>query len=520
MPAGANIRLACGPKGSYRLEHVLHFLGWALAPWTAARRDAGDYRLLYLDAYSAHLCEEVKELAWTRGYVVAYHFGCTTGICQVNDTDLHGAFSREYQYSESLSFIHQQVMDPGNISRSRHEVLADVASVWSNLDHQMGVQGHLRVGLSNSLDGSDDHRLTREALAMWTELGMSEVREREVADVRARVRAGELSWSQESIAALFAWPEDGDAGAQWEEGMEAEGALDEDEAMWDDDDGASSGSDLDPKVASASSGLASASSAVAVWPVEQDGDTPAEVDAAEAFAARMKELEVLARGAADAKALPVQWYLEREMQKLRKAHHLGSQERQPSAIMQRFLAARRVAEDRKMAELREEARKKRAASQKVKAAAKAMRARTAKVKAKTKANKAALAKYPTRFTDQGLGQGHKTGGARAHLAARVAVLERLRARAPPLPPDLDALWPVFVHKYAKKVGDVHKAAVGHALLERVKEVQDDLGHHLLDEKGGSRLPSGKSPTGCEDAFAKFVRRKWKSLPKAANELIL
>ena len=56
------------------------------------------------------------------GYFTVYHGGCTTGVCQVNDTDLHGALEREYMECEAISFYHQQVVDTGNISRTRQQV--------------------------------------------------------------------------------------------------------------------------------------------------------------------------------------------------------------------------------------------------------------------------------------------------------------------------------------------------------------------------------------------------------------
>ena len=40
-----------GPKGSYRLEHVLRYLEKFLAPWTEERAKARDYNILYIDSY-------------------------------------------------------------------------------------------------------------------------------------------------------------------------------------------------------------------------------------------------------------------------------------------------------------------------------------------------------------------------------------------------------------------------------------------------------------------------------------
>ena len=508
VPQGVNMSLAFGPKGSYRLEHVLAFLNWALAPWTEARRDARDYRLLYLDAYAAHLDEGVKDLAWERGYVLAIHWGCTTGICQVNDTDLHHALSSEYMYCESVSFMDQQMMDLGNISRSRQQVLDDVGAVWSSLDHQQGVLGHLRVGLANNLDGSQDDLLTREAADMWHQLNMAPIRSREVEDIERRVRAGELSWSQESIKSIFAYPEDGDVGAFHEEGMEADGELEDDEAMWADGDGMSSDGDIDGQ---ASALLAPVDAVVA------SGDTPAQIEVAEAFAARSEKLEALAKSADEVKAHPVRWYVERELAKLRKSHRGATQK---TAVLRRWLARRRDDEQRRLQQIRIDARRKRACKLKSVALAKKIKARTLAAKVKAKANRQALAKLPKHFTPEGLGQGRKGGGTKVHVDARIALLERLRLRSPPLPPELEVLWPDFVSKYAKWLGTVQDVAVGVWLLGRVESVMQKLGDHLLTPDGKPHPPSGSPCVGNPIAFEKWVRAKWEGLPKAASSMIL
>jgi len=507
VPAGVNVRLAFGPKGSYRLEHVLQFLNWALAEWSMERQESSDYRLVYLDAYSAHLAAEIRDFAWARGYVVLYHWGCTTGICQVNDTDLHQALEREYIYCESVSFMHQQLMDPGNITRTRQQVLEDITSVWSSLDHQQGVSGHLRCGLSNNLDGSQDHLLTREAGAFWQELNMSGVRPREVDDIRARVRAGELTWSRESIATIFALPEDGDRGAQEHEGMELDGELSEGGALWDDEDEVIS-NDSGTRVASAPS----APPLEDLRAVVLHEDTPAEIAAAEAFAARQHALEALATSAVAAKAQPVQWYVERELQKMRKAQRGAGQ---PSAVLQRFLTKRRDDEHRRMVDLRDESRKKRVCAQKTKALARKMKLRKLVAAKAAKAKREALALLPKDFGADDLGQGKKGGGTRAHLNARIAMLERLRLRSPPLPPDLEAVWPDFVSRYARYVGDTQQAAVGKWLIDRAKLIMDGLGDHLLGHDGKPQPPSGPEPLGQANLFAKWVRRKWEGLPKSA-----
>ena len=114
--------IAYGPRGSYRLEHVLAFLRRHLEEWTEQRSTDGDWRIMYLDAFKPHLAQEVQDFAWQRGYVLLYHGGGTTGITQVNDTDLHCEVENVYCHLEQVSFVDQQLVDPGHIGRTRQQV--------------------------------------------------------------------------------------------------------------------------------------------------------------------------------------------------------------------------------------------------------------------------------------------------------------------------------------------------------------------------------------------------------------
>ena len=47
LPADLNCSKTVGPKGSYRAEHVLDFLGRWLEPWSEERAARNDIRILY-----------------------------------------------------------------------------------------------------------------------------------------------------------------------------------------------------------------------------------------------------------------------------------------------------------------------------------------------------------------------------------------------------------------------------------------------------------------------------------------
>jgi hypothetical protein len=91
------LSLTTSDSGSYRsLNHVIEYLEKLLEPMHEGR----DIRILMCDAYAAHLDPAVRRLAWTRGYIVIYPGGGTTGVGQVNDTDLHEKVSDRYQELE------------------------------------------------------------------------------------------------------------------------------------------------------------------------------------------------------------------------------------------------------------------------------------------------------------------------------------------------------------------------------------------------------------------------------------
>ena len=116
-----------------------------------------------LDWCSGHRAPEVEALVKEKGHVLLFHGGGTTAFTQVNDTDLHAAFEREYLALEQVQFFEQNLHDPGNISRTRQQVVDDAVATWLHLDHEQGVDGHKRVGLSVDLFGSEDHLVARDA---------------------------------------------------------------------------------------------------------------------------------------------------------------------------------------------------------------------------------------------------------------------------------------------------------------------------------------------------------------------
>ena len=96
VPDDLRMSLTQAEKGSYREENILNYVRKWFPEWTAQRALARDYRIVMMDVAKSHLGEAIEAEFWSRGFVVLLHYGCTTGVVQVNDTDLHGAFEKLY----------------------------------------------------------------------------------------------------------------------------------------------------------------------------------------------------------------------------------------------------------------------------------------------------------------------------------------------------------------------------------------------------------------------------------------
>ena len=507
------------------------FLSRWLPEWTDERAVAHDWRVLYLDAFAAHLTENVSDLAFERGFVPMYHGGGTTGVCQVNDTDLHAAFERDYLNTEMVSFFEQGLLDPGNIGRTRQQIVDDVVAVWRGLEHSEGVRGHKRTGLSVDLSGSEDHLINRDARVFWDELAFGQVRDAEVRKVQDAVARGDLSWCHEDIESLREHFPDSDVGVLIE-GQELDCMLEDDEQQWSDSD-----NDLEDDRMSSDDEGSSIRASKALVPVSLPivaSDTPEEVEEATIIAQRLQTLEKIDSAARCSQLPAVQFHVQREIRSLTKHGRSAEGGTRASALLRRFVRKRREDEELRFRALRAENQERAHARRKVKDDARKFRVAREIAKAKAKSAKEALAKLPKEFDAAMLGQGHASGGTRAHCAQREACLERLRLRAPPLPRELDAAWDNFKKDYAKWMGTMHKGAVGIKFFEVVRDVMARLGHHLLNDDGSKAEPSAMAlepvddavepsvaavePVGNANAFKAFMIKARGRIPKAATSL--
>ena len=517
--AGVPVSLQASPKGSYREEHVLAFLSRWLPLWTAERAEAKDYLFVYLDAYSAHLTPVVRELCWERGCAVGYHGGCTTGITQVNDTDLHAAFEREYLALEQVQFFEQNLWDPGNISRTRQQVVDDAVATWLALDHEQGVDGHKRVGLSVDLFQGEDHLVTRDAKIFWDEIGFGQVRDEEVAKIREAVEGGKLTWCFDDIESLREpWPA-GDVGST-DEGEEVFCEADLDEPEWHDDDEDSQRSFDDSEDGDATQAGALVP-VVSVDAVALPSDTLEDVNDARVYERRMGVLEQMNAAALSSKIPAVHFHVQREMDRLRKQKLVGDRNTGPNKLLRRFVRRRREEEEKELSKVRAANREKARLRQAEKLALRTARRKNEERRLAEAAAREELAKLPREFSTAAFGQGHAAGGTRAHREMREICLERLRLRSPPLKLELRARWDEFKKKYARWMGDSYKAAVGVRFLEKIRGVLEDLEEHSLTQEGFARVPDDpENVRGDEKAFDKFVKSGLKKIPMPATSLVV
>ena len=355
------------------------------------------------------------------------------------------------------------MFDPGNVSRTRLQIVDDAVATWMGLDHEQGVDGHTRVGLSVDLFGGEDHRVARDAKCFWDELGFGPVRDAEVAKIREAVEANGLTWCFRDIESLREpWP-CGDAGQTYE-GDEVFCEPDPDEREWHEDDeesqrGDDTGEDGDATQAEA------IVPAVTVDSIALPSDSLEDVDGAREYERRMDVLQKMNASALSSKMPAVHFHVQREMASLRKQKLGGNRDSEPNKLLRRFVRWRREEEEEGLSKARAANREKARLRAAERQAARTLRRKNEEQRLANAKLREELAKLPKRFETAALGQGHAAGGTRAHREQRELCLERLRLRSPPLSLELLARWGEFKKGYAQWAGDNYKASVGIRFLE-------------------------------------------------------
>ena len=494
VPAWAPwLTVVTAPKGSYREDDVLNFIEQRLEPMTEGRR----WRILLLDAYSAHLTERVRRCAWHKGYVVITHGGGASSICQTNDTDLHAHLKRLYIEMEMADALEQMRLKPWGVPIPRRsDVIGWVCCMWSSQElHLRASGGFLKVGLSNALDGSQDAEICREAGEFWHREGMRRRRLQVIHDVDVEVDAGRLTWRYADVYKVISpFPVHG---KRWDnepadKGSESSAAGDTDsDIRGDGEDSDDPGGDLDADPDIRGGG----DDAQLPLALAQEGSLRPDVEALlQSSRAKLASMGVVLQQVQAIGSLSLEAQVEKAIHIEQKKIRILSREH--PEVSKLFLDAQ-DAEERQMRKDMISIRNSFAEDKQRKDAIKDLleqqdKLRERKLELLRASTLVECAKALKSWDLDDLGQGHASGGSRAHAKNRVAILERVRARSKPLPPDLANDWSWFLkHWDAARVAMLHpwqKDGWARDFLGIVK----DLVSKLRED---------------EDALAKWMRRE-------------
>ena len=466
------------PSGSYNESDIIDYMQQVLEPPTEERR----WRILLVDAYRAQMTDAVRRCAWRMKYVLIVHGGGSTGVSQVNDTDLHQPLKKGYVEMESAEMLDQQRLRPASVPVPRKEdCLAWLAAVWHNPAlHAAVAAGFWKTGQANALDGSQDHLLCREAKLFWDELRMWSRRAEVIHDVDVEFDAGRLQWCYESVSHLVApFPKQGrrfdnfptDEGS--EPGSDVPGDTDSDgDAPGDSDsdadgrggsDGpagelAAAGGGTQPAVAGSGVDIAVVAAGLNLSRGEADDvhDSELRLDVLRAV---LQQVQAVGQDALAATIINAVHAEER------KAHG----RKRSSEEVARAMVANHCAEQRDVDGARSIVALAEAEAKRTRRTLKSLRdehdrvftARMALQRASTVVECLQAVKT---FDAGDLGQGHQKGGSAEHVRNRMQVLDRLRIRFPPLPATQQNDWDWFKANWTKArvaiLPDANKGSFG------------------------------------------------------------
>ena len=455
IPAWAPwLTIVTSDSGSYKEEDVLVYMETVLT----AREEGQPWRILMVDVFASQTTDAVRRLAWQRGYVLCIHGGGATGICQPNDTDLHEAMKRLYMEMEAADAAEQQRLRPEGVPVARpQDCIAWMAAIWGQpWLHQAAAAGFKKVGLTNALNESEDRLICREALTFWDELGMRAARRDAMHDVDVELAAGRLDWSYDSVCKVVApFPVRG----RRLDRLPSDEGSDQDSA----DAAESDGDDVDDDDGNGGGGGAIVANAPSDEGKPANKDAPLEKGAADVILDHSEQslvadnafrlstlnavLEQLKPLNCDALLVQVEKALHLEVRRSR-----GRAQTNPNV-------ARAMLQEREM-ELEDYARRnaREAAARKqndlrlktikdMRAEQEALHQRRLELQRASTVVESLSALRSFEIAD--LGQGHPAGGSAEHIRNRMNVLERIKQRAAPLPPEQANDWDWFKKHWDK-----------------------------------------------------------------------
>ena len=128
--------------------------------------------------------------------------GGLTPWVQVGDTHAHRPYNQLYRELELCAATKQWEVRPGSLPEcSRQDVLTRSVDAWKLVDHQKNVAGWRHNGITNPLDGSDDH-LGSQVMSLWHELDMDTLRRQLIVDVEDAVKSGQITSFTEYLSLI------------------------------------------------------------------------------------------------------------------------------------------------------------------------------------------------------------------------------------------------------------------------------------------------------------------------------
>ena len=141
-------------------------LTW-IHPWTISSRLGSYFRdLLYL-LKNVKLPTQQKQ---ARGHVPLKLGGGSTPFVAVLDTHAHWSYEAAYKDAEVHDSAAQLRRGSVLPCTSRQTVLSRAVDSWRQVQHDRVSEGWVAAGITNALDGSQDHQVSRVVLPFWAEL--------------------------------------------------------------------------------------------------------------------------------------------------------------------------------------------------------------------------------------------------------------------------------------------------------------------------------------------------------------
>jgi len=487
LPPGSKIVLDHSKSGSYDYNACMSYLKRTLPAWTDERRAIFDYRIYMLDDYRVHNMKEVKDLCWKHGVLkVKIGGGCTFAQCNC-DLDCHADMESQYLELDNQWAASELKERPWRVpEKDRQSVLDDMAVIWHSHPHaRKGIDSFKWSGNAARpptrvvkpdgqwevpLTGPDDWLINRDARTFFNANNMGRERKICLTNIYKCFDEGKIrEW--EDVQNYIFDHSDSEGGGEHDEGAEllSEKALsDGPETDLDEDcpPGIDDGSDGDGPAGGAI--VAAASDGLALAAVESPESAIGKAD--RAFTELIEHARTRIN---DPRLVQTLLYYQKQRERaLRSVNKDALQEIQ----QERQQALDKAAVDRKKLYTEDKER------------LEALRVERQKRKEK-EAAAAVIREHKKQLAIDALkvdkkdwdlvhfGQGKKAL-TKEVVANMQEVMERLRLRAPELPPHVAAIWPHFVEHFPKWLWDKELGAPK-IFMHHVTDVQVALGSHYM-----------------------------------------